>query len=675
MDREKAREFLKENLREYVEKITEKSKGANMYNCPLCGSGTGHRGTGAFSLKDATTWHCFSCEKGGDIFDLIGELEHTTDYNEQLKLAAAEFNITIDHSTDYTSDMRSKLTQVSKAVTKSVQMEQSVDYTDFFLQANKDLVKTDYHRGISIETLNRFNIGYVEAWRHPKVSENVPTSPRLIIPTSKDSYLARDTRNTIPENQQGYVKSKVGSSQLFNVSALWEATQPIFIVEGELDALSIIDAGGEAVALGSTSNVKRLINEVEQRVPKQALIIALDNDIKGKEATEKLTEGLQKLNISCYKHDICKGYKDANELLNASREALTLAIEDAKAEADEELKAKREEELNELLSENAANHLEHFLQVIKNNSTTPAIPTGFTELDELLDGGLYAGLYFIGAISSLGKTTFCLQIADQIAATGTDVLIYSLEMAREELMAKSISRLTCIESLKWNNDTRLAKTTRGILKGGYRAEDKEIITKALSEYSKYAEHIHITVGIGNVGVSDIVKKVKHYKMLTGKAPVVIIDYLQILAPSDVRATDKQNTDRAVNELKIMSTTYGIPVIGISSFNRENYTSPVNKASFKESGAIEYSSDVLIGLQYNGMDYVKGEKDKERDGRIRQIFEDVDTDTRVGNPIKVQVKILKNRNGARGSCLLDYRTRFNYYYKGTVTTKGADADEW
>ena len=72
MDRETAREQLKGNLRSYVEQITHKSKGANMYVCPLCGSGTGSHSTGAFSIKDGTSWKCFSCNKGGDIFDLIG---------------------------------------------------------------------------------------------------------------------------------------------------------------------------------------------------------------------------------------------------------------------------------------------------------------------------------------------------------------------------------------------------------------------------------------------------------------------------------------------------------------------------------------------------------------------------------------------------------------------------
>ena len=73
----------------------------------------------------------------------------------------------------------------------------------------------------------------------------------------------------------------------------------------------------------------------------------------------------------------------------------------------------------------------------------PIWATGFTELDELLDGGFLGGnLILLGAISSLGKTTFALQIAENIASAGKDVLIFSLEMSKNELNAKSISRNT-----------------------------------------------------------------------------------------------------------------------------------------------------------------------------------------------------------------------------------------
>ncbi len=88
-----------------------------------------------------------------------------------------------------------------------------------------------------------------------------------------------------------------------------------------------------------------------------------------------------------------------------------------------------------------SHYLQEFIDGIANSVDTPFLPTGFPKLDNVLDGGLYEGLYIIGAISSLGKTTIITQIADQVASQGHDVLIFSLEMARSELMAKSISRL------------------------------------------------------------------------------------------------------------------------------------------------------------------------------------------------------------------------------------------
>ena len=71
--------------------------------------------------------------------------------------------------------------------------------------------------------------------------------------------------------------------------------------------------------------------------------------------------------------------------------------------------------------------------------------SGFSELDKKLDGGFMGEqLIFLGAISSLGKTSYALQIATQIAEQGKDVLIFSLEMSKNELNAKTISRYTHI---------------------------------------------------------------------------------------------------------------------------------------------------------------------------------------------------------------------------------------
>lgn len=658
MERQDAREQLKGYLRNYVERVTQKSKGANLYVCPLCGSGTGKSGTGAFSIKNGTSWKCFSCNAGGDIFDLYGAINGTADHNEQLKGLSELYGIQVasyrstaqeDFRPEYQNHAKSEQythNSIHTSAYTQADPPQQTDYTDFFLQAHKAVEQTDYwkRRGLSKETVDRFKLGYVAEWRHPKAPK-APTSPRLIIPTSPYSYLARDTRDQIPEEQRAYSKSKVGSIQLFNKKALQTATKPIFIVEGELDALSIIEVGGEAVALGTTTKSKALIELLKAQAPSQALIIALDNDEAGQRASRELTEGLQGLNILCYSFNPCGQYKDANEALQRDREALTIAVEEAEHLQDEEAQAQKEA----YLKNSTAHYLQSFVNGIADSVDTPYIPTGFKKLDSVLDGGLYEGLYIVGAISSLGKTTIITQIADQIAQAGTDVLIFSLEMARAEIMAKSISRHTLQSVLATGGDIRNAKTARGITTGkryiDYSQTERDLINSSIMEYSKYAQNIYISEGVGDIGAEQIRETVKKHILFTGKTPVVIIDYLQILAPYSERATDKQNTDKAVMELKRISRDYKTPVIGISSFNRANYKEAVTMEAFKESGAIEYSSDILVGLQLKGA----GKKDFDANEAKRK------------DPREIELVILKNRNGRTGDSLsFNFYPLFNYF---------------
>jgi len=297
----------------------------------------------------------------------------------------------------------------------------------------------------------------------------------------------------------------------------------------------------------------------------------------------------------------------------------------------------------------AAASIQDFIDGIAESVNTPYIPTGFTRLDDIIDGGLYEGLYIMGAITTLGKTSLILQIADNIAADGADILYISLEMARAELIAKSVSRHTLTITLESGGDIRHAKTARGITTGikyqYYSDRERELIKAAVNAYRVYAGNVYIIEGVGDIGVDDIRRAVEKHILFTGKKPVVIVDYLQILAPYNDRATDKQNTDKAVLELKRISRDYKIPMIGISSFNRDHYSAEVKLAAFKESGAIEYGSDVLIGLQLagageSGLD-VKAAMDKD--------------------PREIELVILKNRNGKAGDKIpLEYFKLFNYF---------------
>ena len=303
----------------------------------------------------------------------------------------------------------------------------------------------------------------------------------------------------------------------------------------------------------------------------------------------------------------------------------------------------------------------------------PEYATGFKDLDSSLNGGLYPGLYILGAISSSGKTSFVLQMADQLAAAGRDVLFFSLEMAREELMAKSISRYT-FTTLKDRGDTRLARTTFGVLNGKTRAdnsieEENHIDNASAAYFNEVGGHLRIFEGVGDMGPKQIREIVEAYMLAAdealaeeikaghftakAQAPVIVIDYLQILAPMNPRGTDKMNIDSAVLELKRISRDYKAPVIAISSLNRGAYQKEISMDAFKESGAIEYGSDVLLGLQFAAME--NSEKDKNGNSVI-------DTDKEKRKPDRdMQLVILKNRNGRTGDKInFVYHTLFNCF---------------
>ena len=576
------------------------------------------------------------------------------------------------------------LFQTAAPEKKSVpSQDNETDYADFFLQAHQHINETTYHRGISSETLKRFNIGYVAEWKHPKAPK-MQSSPRLIIPTGKYSYLARYAGKGDYINYRGIAenKSKVGHVQIFNAQALQNANQPIFVVEGEIDALSIIDVGGEAIGLGSISNTKKLISLLKEKKPVQPLIISMDNDSNSgtKERVlqigEQLCNDVKKLGINCCIGAITDKYKDANEFFMADKEKFSLTVNNIINEVETSVLETQETEQDILQYKSALYSIRRLKERIK-DSRQEFFSTGFKSLDTILDGGLYSGLYCIGAVSALGKTTFCLQMAENIAQAGHDVIIFSLETSEDELIAKGISRLTCIYSLQEYGNTEYAKTTRGILAGSrYEKYDKtevKVIEKAISEYEKYGEHIYITEGMGNIGINEIKENVERYIRLTGKYPVVFIDYLQIISPADFRYTDKQNIDKNVLELKRLSRDCHIPIVAISSFNRENYTAPVNLTSFKESGAIEYSSDVLIGLQYQGMDYCEGETDKIRDKRIRELILEQSEKGKTGKTQEIQIKVLKNRNGYKGNITVDFYPKFNYFKE--PASQKQENDKW
>ena len=237
MNREK-RQDIERYIRERATDYFQPDKSGKGYICPICGSGGGTHGTGITeNPKDKGHFTCWGgdCFKNADIFEIIGKQFNLTDFNEVFNRACEFFRITTDEGNSYTRPSPKPKTD-SRTPTQPKQPDEVKDFREFLKQAAANIEMTNYHRGISLETLKKFHVGFMPEWR---ANEKAPTSPRLIIPNDSGSYLARDTRTNLTDTEKQYVKMhpKDKPIGLFNSASLNQTSKPVFIVEGEIDAL------------------------------------------------------------------------------------------------------------------------------------------------------------------------------------------------------------------------------------------------------------------------------------------------------------------------------------------------------------------------------------------------------------------------------------------------------
>ena len=306
----------------------------------------------------------------------------------------------------------------------------------------------------------------------------------------------------------------------------------------------------------------------------------------------------------------------------------------------------------------ANNLLADFLEV--NALDTPCIETGFKTFDNEMDGGLYPGLYILGAISSMGKTSFLLQLADQISAGKNDVLYFSLEMGAHELIAKSLSRYSYIEAGKAAINSVYTRTITNVERRAEMTMQQRVnYEKAIDEYYlNVSKNLWYFESVGDIGINEIKARIKKHVEITGRVPLLFVDYLQIMKPINETWTEKRNTDKAVLELRKLAREYNTTVFVISSLNRSSYKGDISMDAFKESGAIEYGSDVLLGLQPRGMAAGSFKKDEKKNIELVE-------DTKAAENRELELKVLKNRTGRTGQRIpFAYNAKFNYFEEET-----------
>lgn len=270
-------------------------------------------------------------------------------------------------------------------------------------------------------------------------------------------------------------------------------------------------------------------------------------------------------------------------------------------------------------------------------------PTGFPQLDNVLDGGFAAGMHVLGAASSMGKSTFVLQLIDNVLENNLSlpeeqrihIILAAEEMTAKEIVAKQISLHTYTDPrTKWRKEhtdwqhldanyvrqeeeyfLRVARTASELLDFGFQESIKddewavqETAAKHVAQLDKYLTILDVnSVGAdAEWDIDTIVKYVVDYATTYNCKPLVVLDYLQIIPVPDImqNASDKQQTDYKVRTVRKLAAQHDLPVLVVSSVSRAGYDVPFTMAAYKESGSIEYSATTLLGLQLAGVEYTK-----------------------------------------------------------------------
>lgn len=538
------------NLKNYVERITTKSKGG-LYVCPICGSGTGANGTGAFSLNGVELWKCFSCDRGGDIYDLYTELN-----GGDFKDAAEHLESIYGGGSAPDPERPGAKVTAEEAFNKPAEFNLSRDMPGHAALFLEDSAARAYllSRGISAETAKRCGVGYHRNKR------------ALVFPLSgnRAAYRAID-----PESDRQKYNSRGGDYGLYNAGALRSTKGYCFLVEGQIDALSLEEIGHPAAAICSTYNYKKAAEIVNASGAKR-VIVCMDADQSGREAAERL-KALITIPATFANMELdFLGITDINDFHIKAPDSFRSWAAEWVYRAQEQKSTK-----SFLLSG-------QFSRAVSDFKKTTTIKTGFPDIDNNM-GGLYAGLHVLAGVSGLGKSTFALQVADSVARSGAHVLYVSLEMSQLELVCKSFSRL---------RGKAAGVSSFTIRNGGHDISD--IIPRYADEIG---DRLEIMEGGVKHKLPEIENRVRAFTAEHSPA-LVILDYLQIVTPEGKSYSDKERIDTVIAALKNLSVSCNVPILALCSVNRDNYYRMLDFKSLKETGNIEYTCDTVLGLQYS-----------------------------------------------------------------------------
>ena len=269
-------------------------------------------------------------------------------------------------------------------------------------------------------------------------------------------------------------------------------------------------------------------------------------------------------------------------------------------------------------------------EISKSGQSISGLESGFIDLDAKTSGLNKSALLIVAARPAMGKSAFVLNIASYVARhQKTPVMIFNLEMSKEEVTKRILCAESEVDSTKVKNAT-------------LESEDWLKLGEASGRLSDMPIYIDDTPGLTSAELRAKCRKAKLEKNIG----LVIIDYLQLMESKNKSSSRQQEVSEISRSLKILAKELNIPVIALSQLSRATESRTDHRpmlSDLRESGSIEQDADIVMFLH-------------------REDYYDANTEKKN----VAEVIIAKNRSGSTGTVELAWipeYTKFANLYRG------------
>ncbi len=345
-------------------------------------------------------------------------------------------------------------------------------------------------------------------------------------------------------------------------------------------------------------------------------LLTVKDELKKKKLTEKAGGSAYLSELASYVPTAAhaKAYADIVNKAAVRRRLISAAAsitENAYDEGSEtiELLGEAERSLYEVSEQNVHNDLisisdllsetfDRLEELHQNKGSIAGYKTGYPDLDRMTAGFHKSDLVILAARPAMGKTALALNFASNVAnINNKPVLIFSLEMGRQQLINRMLSDASGVESFKLET-------------GNFSGEDFSQISEAMAELSEAPIYIDDTPGLTVLEMRTKARRAAHEH---GGLGLIIVDYLQLMSGSSKRAMDNrvQEISEISRGLKLIARELDVPVIALSQLSRtvETRSPQIPMLSdLRESGSIEQDADIVMFLYRE--DYYNPDTDRQ-----------------------------------------------------------------